>query len=192
MPKVVDATEQRHEIRSAARAVFAQRGVRGTGLAHVARAAGMGRSSLYHYYQDKDALLSDLVRETLADERALFRACLRAPGDVIERVLKLVDANVALFDDWAAIGRMTVELRLDDAKRFRRFFREVRAEFAEALREGQTRGEVAIDVHPEIAAATLIAAIDGLLFQHFLDPSALPPDALRSELRRIAERILQP
>ncbi|HIE60581.1 MAG TPA: TetR family transcriptional regulator, partial [Microbacterium sp.] len=42
MPKIVDAEVQRDEIRDAARRVFAERGVRGTGLAPVAAAAGMG------------------------------------------------------------------------------------------------------------------------------------------------------
>ena len=84
MPKVVDPTIQREDIRSAARSVFARRGVRGTGLAHVAEAAGMARSSLYHYYPDKDSLLADLLQEMLEQERLLFRSQLRAEGTPIQ------------------------------------------------------------------------------------------------------------
>ena len=68
MPKLVDRVEQRREIRRAARHVFARRGVAGTGLTHVAEAAGMGRSSLYHYYPDKAALMRDLLREVMTEE----------------------------------------------------------------------------------------------------------------------------
>jgi AcrR family transcriptional regulator len=192
MPKQVDASEQRREIREAARAVFARRGVNGTGLAHVAEALGLGRSSLYHYYADKDALLSDLVLETLREERAMFRACLDGPGSAQERVLRLMDANVALFDAWGALGRAIVELRVGDAKRFRRFFREVRAELAEVLRAGQRAGEVDPALDPVLCAATLIGAIDGLLLQHLVDPRALDVEALREELRRVARRTLAP
>jgi TetR/AcrR family fatty acid metabolism transcriptional regulator len=188
----VDAEAQRGEIRRAARRVFARRGVRGTGLAHVARAAGMGRSSLYHYYPDKDALLRDLVAETLAEERALFARCLHGEVPVPERLERLVDACVALFDAWAALGRLFLDLRTGDARRFRRFFREVRDEVAGVLREGQARGEVAAEVDPFHAGATLIGAIDGLLIQHFLDREALDPDALRAELRRLVARSLAP
>jgi len=192
MPKLIDATEQRRQIREAARAVFARQGLRGTGLAHVARAAGMGRSSLYHYYPDKDALLRDLVVETLADERALFRSCLGGPGTSLDRVLRLVDALVALFDAWAVVGRLLLELRLDDVKPFRRFFREVRDELAGVLREGQATGELDASLDAELAAATLIGAVDGLLFQHFLDPRAVDPGALRQALRRTVEKVLAP
>lgn len=192
MPKQVDAAAQRSEIRRAARRVFARHGVPGTGLGHVARAAGMGRSSLYHYYADKDALLHDLVAETLAGERALFHACLRSEGSVLDRVQRLTDGCVALFEDWASLGRLFIDLRLRDAARFRRFFREIRGEFADVLREGQRRGEVAAELDPVLAGATLIGAIDGLLIQHFLDGKALDPDALRRELRRIAAAALAP
>lgn len=192
MPKQVDVAAQRQEIRQAARRVFARRGVPGTGLAHVARAAGMGRSSLYHYYPDKQALVRDLIAETLAGERALFHACLRGEGAVLARIERLMDGCVALFDEWASLGRLFIDLRLRDAVGFRRFFREIRDEFASVLREGQRSGQVAADVDPLLAGATLIGAIDGLLFQHFLDSKAFDPGALRRELRRIAQRVIQP
>ena len=192
MPKQVDSAAQREEIRRAARGVFARQGVRGTGLAHVARAAGMGRSSLYHYYPDKAALLRDLVADTLASERALFTSCLRGEGSVAERVALLIDGCVALFDSWAELGRLFLDLRLRDAEGFRDFFREIRTELEAVLAEGQARGEVAAEVDPLLAGAALIGAIDGLLIQHFLDSEAFDRDALRRELRRIAEKALSP
>ena len=192
MPKQVDAAAQRHQIRHAARRVFAQQGIPQTGLAHVARAAGMGRSSLYHYYPDKDALLHDLIRDVLAEERALFDACLGGEGSVLERVERLLDGCLALFESWASLGRLFIDLRLRDAVGFRDFFREVRAQLAAVLREGQRCGEVAPEVDPELAGATLIGAIDGLLFQHFLDREAFEPERLRRELGRIAKRALTP
>ena len=111
---------------------------------------------------------------------------------MLERVQALVDGCVALFDDWAALGRLFIDLRLRDARGFRRFFQEVRAELAAVLREGQERGEVAPEVDPLLASATLIGAIDGLLIQHFLDNRAFAPGALRRELGRIARRALAP
>lgn len=192
MPRQVDAAAQRREIQRAARDVFARRGVPGTGLAHVARAAGMGRSSLYHYYPDKQALLRDLVQQTLDEERALFRDCLGGEGSVRERVDRLIDGCLALFDDWAELGRLFVDLRLRDSAGFRDFFREIRAELAGLLRDGQRRGEVSAELDPLLAGAILIGAIDGLLFQHFLDARAFEREALRRELRRIAGRTLAP
>ncbi|MCP4005882.1 MAG: TetR/AcrR family transcriptional regulator [bacterium] len=192
MPKQVDADAQRSEIRRAARGVFARRGVPGTGLAHVAREAGMGRSSLYHYYSDKEELLRDLVAETLAEERALFLNALHGEGSVPERIQRLIDDCVDLFGAWASLGRFFIDLRLRDVAGFQNFFREIRAEFASVLREGQTRGEVAAELDPLVAGATLIGAIDGLLIQHFIDSDAFDPEVLHRELGRIARKAITP
>ncbi|TDJ05786.1 MAG: TetR/AcrR family transcriptional regulator [Deltaproteobacteria bacterium] len=78
MPKIVAAAAQRRQIRLAARRVFARRGVARTGLAQVAERAGMGRSTLYHYYPDKAALVRDLARDLLQEEAELFNAACRA------------------------------------------------------------------------------------------------------------------
>lgn len=192
MPKQVDPAALRGRIRRAARGVFGRRGVAGTGLGHVARAAGMGRSSLYHYYPDKEALLADLVAETLDGERELFRASLGGEGDAVARVQRLTDGCIALFAEWASLGRLFLDLRLRDVTGFRGFFDEIRGLLAETLRAGQRRGEVSPELDPPLAAATLIGAIDGLLIQHFLDSRAFDPEALRDELRRVVAAVLAP
>jgi AcrR family transcriptional regulator len=193
MPKIVDATAQRREIRQAARRIFARRGVAGTGLAHVARAAGMGRSSLYHYYPDKDSLIRDLARELLDEEEALFKTLLRSEASPRERIERLSRALVALFDEWAAVGRVLLDLRLRDAPRFRPFFHRIRRELAEVISEGQQSGELDPHLDPTLTAATLVGAVDGLLVQHFVDPGAFPDlDALGDALLRTLQRGILP
>jgi AcrR family transcriptional regulator len=191
MPKVVDAESQREDIRVAARRVFAQRGVRGTGLAHVARAAGMGRSSLYHYYSDKDALLADMVSEMLEQERELFRHCLRSEGTPLERLEALAKACAGLFPEWAAFGRVIMDLRLEDARGMREFFRGIRRDVAAVIAEGQADGSLAASPDAKLQSSILIGAIDGLLLQYFIDPRALPtPDALAEALTTVTRRMV--
>ncbi|MBJ19210.1 MAG: TetR/AcrR family transcriptional regulator [bacterium] len=193
MPKIVDADRQRDEIRNAARVVFAERGVRGTGLAHVAAAAGMGRSSLYHYYPDKDSLLGDLVKEMLDQELAMFRECLRSPEPPIARLENLARACAALFPEWALFGRMILDLRLADVQFLKRTFRALRRELAAVLAEGQENGSFAAELNADVTASLLIGTIDGLLLQYFIDPRALPKpaeiaDTLFLTTRRIVEK----
>ena len=72
MPKIVDRELLRKTIRRAARHVFSRRGIEAAGLVHVAKAAKIGRASIYHYYPDKAALVRDLVRDLLVEEEVLF------------------------------------------------------------------------------------------------------------------------
>jgi len=191
MPKIVDPIRQRQDIRAAALHVFARRGVRGTGLAHVAEAAGMGRSSLYHYYPDKDSLLADMVDELLEDERELFRACLRGEGSPADRLERLARACAALFPEWAVFGRSLMDLRLEDVKRLRGFFREIRRELAAVIAQGQVDGSMTNEQDAEVMASILIGAIDGLLLQYFVDARALPsPAALAQALVDVTHRVV--
>jgi AcrR family transcriptional regulator len=184
MPKIVDADRQREEIRQAALRVFAARGVDRTGLTHVADAARMGRSSLYHYYPDRDALVRDLTRELLREEEALFTAALRGEGSPLERIERLALGLAEVFEGWVSIGRVMVDLRKLNRARFRRFFRNVRRDLAALIAEGQKRGQLDRSLDPELASATLIGTIDGLLLQRLVDPTVL------SNTERIAQSLV--
>ncbi|UCE84921.1 MAG: TetR/AcrR family transcriptional regulator [Deltaproteobacteria bacterium] len=193
MPRIVDSTAQRREIRGAARRVFARRGVAGTGLAHVAEAAGMGRSSLYHYYPDRASLVRDLVRDLLAEEKALFAAVAREPGRPLERIERLVALLAGVLEEWAALGPLLLDLWSRNARRFRPFFRSLRGELAGMIRAGQSSGEIDGTLDPQLAAASLIGAVDGILLQRLVDPDAFADtDAVRDTLVRAARKQLAP
>lgn len=193
MPKVVDAEAQRREIRRAALAVFGERGVAATGLAHVAASAGMGRSSLYHYYATKQELVRDLVAELLVREEALFAGAAGGEEPPLERIGALLDALVGLGGDWARVGPLLTELRSLEAERFRGFFRRARRHLAALVREGQRRGEFSGALAPERAATHVIGLVDGLLLQALVDPERFgDAEAERRALRGSVERMLAP
>ena len=193
MPKLVDRVQQRREIRSAARRVFARHGIAGTGLTHVAEAAGMGRSSLYHYYPDKAALMRDLVREVMTEEESFFAALVEGEGTPIERAERLARALAGLFEKWSAVARMLFDFRLRETRGFRPFFRRIRNHLASLIAEGQRLGEMDPQLDPSLGAATLIGTVDGLLLQHLVDPSAFSdPQALEDALVLAVKKLLQP
>jgi len=191
VPKIVDAAEQRGEIRRAARRVFARRGISETGLGAVAEAAGMGRSSLYHYYPDKASLVRDLARDLLDEEEALFAALAEGQDSPLERICRLVETLTRAFAQWADIGRILLELWSSDARRFRPLFRRIRRDLAIAIEEGQRRGEVDPALRPELCAAAIVGVVDGLLLQHFVDTAAFSDvDALCDEVVRVTRKAL--
>jgi AcrR family transcriptional regulator len=193
VPKLVDAATQRREIRRAARRVFARRGVAGTGLTHVADAAGMARSSLYHYYRDKETLLRDLVRDLLAEEARLFDAAIDGGGSALARIDRLIAQLADVFDEWASAGRLLTELRTRWAALFRPFFRRVRQRLGALIAAGQRAGEIDAALDPGLAAAVAIGAVDGLLLQVLVEPRAFgDPEALRDTLVRTVHKALAP
>ncbi len=194
MPKVVDPELQRRTIRTAARQVFARRGVETVGLIHVARAAGIGRASIYHYYRDKASLVRDLVRDLLMEEEKLFAAALReAKGSPLRRIEHLAGELAELFADWAALGKMLLDLWSASGASFKPFFRRIRRDLADLIAQGQRAGEIDRALEPEQAATAVIAIIDGMLLQKIVDRAALDDIAgIRRLLVECVRRILQP
>ena len=100
----------------------------------------------------------------------------------------LARACAALFPEWADFGRVLMDLRLEDARKMRRFFRAIRGDLAAVIAEGQQDGSIAASPDADVQSSVLIGAIDGLLFQHFADRRAFQLDALGDELARISRK----
>ncbi len=194
MPKIVDADAQRRIIRRAARRVFARRGVKSAGLVHVARLAGVGRATLYHYYADKAALVRDLVRELLSEEERLVAAALQSrQGTSMQRIERLAGELAELFGQWASLGRMLFDLWSATGAMFRPFFRKIRRDLAELISDGQRQGEIDRALDPLKAASLVIGLIDGMLVQAMVDGAAFEDTAATRRLVVVAVRkILMP
>jgi AcrR family transcriptional regulator len=181
VPKVVDADEQRARIRTAARTVFARRGVAGTGLAQIAEQAGVSRTGVYHYYRDKEALVRDLAEELLAEEERLFAQALDAPGAVEDRIQRLADGVVERFAAWSEYGRPLLEVWAKESRRLRPLLRRLRDNLASLIRGAQQDGVIDRSLPPNETAALLVALIDGLMIQVFVDPRGIPPSPVMRE-----------
>lgn len=91
------AEARRDQIRSAAADCFRQHGFHGTSIAQISKAAGMSTGHIYHYFENKEAIIADIVAEDL--QRLLtLTAELRAASDVkaamIERAVEGVQDNL--------------------------------------------------------------------------------------------------
>lgn len=88
---------RRTQIRAAAEECFRLHGFHGTSIAQISKAAGMSTGHIYHYFENKEAIIADIVAQDL--ERLLtLTAELRAASDVkaamIERAVEGVQANL--------------------------------------------------------------------------------------------------
>src|SRR5437867_10841221 len=99
MPKTAVAeapSASRERILAAAERRFATFGYRRTGIAEIAREAGVSAGTIYRHFESKEDVFRAVVRE-LHDawlERA--RQALAGPGPAVERLGRLARARVAL------------------------------------------------------------------------------------------------
>jgi AcrR family transcriptional regulator len=171
MPKVVDISARRRDILAAAASTFGRHGYRGTSLARVAEAMGVGKSSLYHYFPTKEALFAALADETLRREAELFDALTAAAGTPAARLRELLDVIVGMLDEWAAIGPLLVDFLREPRgrRRVRETFAQARAAVARLIREGQRAGAFRAGA-PEALATVVLGCLDGLLLEELVEP----------------------
>jgi len=183
MPKIVDRSHKRQQILDAAVRTFARHGYHGTNLQRVATAAGMAKSSLYHYFPTREALFTALVRQLMRREVAVFRDLARAPGPPEERFRALLEVLTSLFGEWAKTGPLLLDcVRSPQGRReLARTFREVRTALARLIRQGQRAGTVG-GANPAALATVLVGCLDGILLEEILEPGCTRSGAVRQAL----------
>jgi len=186
MPKLIDRDEKRREILDAALQAFSRNGYHTTNLQRVATAAGIGKSSIYHYFPTRDALFQALMQHLLEREVALFDQVLSADGTASERLEVLIRGVEGVIDEWGNTGPLLIDCIHDKrgrkavARTLRRIHEPLRRLIADGQRSGEfRRGD------PGALATVVIACLDGVLLLRLLDPESVARPKVAAELRAV-------
>ena len=125
MPKIVDRAEKTRTIATAALALFAQKGFAATRVGQIARRAGIGKGTLYEYFDTKTDIFVAAILEWMAQLEKSFQKQLIDIDDPVERLYAFAEMNVALVDPIdPATARLSIEILqhtiLQDGVLFRR------------------------------------------------------------------------
>lgn len=89
-----DYDDKRRGILDAAAELFAKVGYGNASMVDIARACRLSKSNLYHYFQAKEDLLFELIREHAAGNLAALEEVLARPAPAEERLRAFVDVWV--------------------------------------------------------------------------------------------------
>lgn len=172
MPKGIHLTEEeqarrRHEIFQQVVNVFAKKGFHETSMHEIAKAAGLGKSTLYDYFKTKDDLLVYFFEDQWGDlaEQARQIAVQNSPADlrlrqVIEKYFESLQDNKNLF---LKLSIESQRLKMESQKMIqekRHAYQDlIRALIDEGIREGIFR-----KVDSLLAARLLLGAVGPVIF----------------------------
>ncbi|WP_431238828.1 TetR/AcrR family transcriptional regulator [Mycolicibacterium aichiense] len=155
--------DRRGDILVVAARLFAERGYLNTTMTEIARACGLGQSSLYYWFRQKDDILLGL----LALNRVSLdfaRQMVAATGSPAVRLLRLLRLDIGELCS-AAVDICEVEVLAEaQPEVFAEFWAdtaELHRQMATLITEGIACGEF-IDCDPEFAALNICAAEEGV------------------------------
>lgn len=187
--------EKRREILKAVARCFRRHGLNGASISDICAEAKISPGHLYHYFDDKDAIITAMAEERLKEIAAHFERSIDRPGFMVAGMLSEVDwlaqsegpANSALLFEMLAeaVRRRPV------AKTLRAFSREMRSVLVDLIHRGQARGEIDKEIDAVIAATVLIGIMDALRALALRYPEVDTSKAT-AVLKRLASRLLSP
>ena len=196
-----EAQATRSHILDTAERVFERRGVSGTSLHEIAKAAGLTRGAIYWHFADKADLFNammeratmpleeargmrgfDAAELSLAQMRNGFRNVLKriVADPQMRRVFEIAIHKVEYVDEMRAVRERHLRVRSDCL-----------ADVERTLKAAVRRGELAQRMPARAAAIGLHALLDGLIQNWMLDPTGFDlvkvgPQALDAYLAGLA------
>ena len=131
--------QTRTALREAALREFALFGVSGTSAERIAESAGYTRGAFYANFENKQALLFELISEHITAEQASWLELANSRLD-LDTLLQTLDQRTERFDPdglWSLIGSETYLYALRDpafAVRYREFHESIRNTFVQIIR----------------------------------------------------------
>jgi TetR/AcrR family transcriptional regulator, repressor for uid operon len=188
--------EKRQEILKAVARCFRRLGLNSASISDICAEAKISPGHLYHYFDDKDAIITAMAEERLKEIAAHFERSIDRPGFMVTGMLSEVDwlaqsegpANSALLFEMLAeaVRRRPV------AKTLRAFSRQMRSVLVDLIQRGQTRGEIDNQIDPVIAATVLIGIMDAFRALALRYPEVNTTKEATTVLKRLTSRLLLP
>ena len=199
MPIVVDKERKRSEILEAAMAVFARNGFHRSRMEEVASEAGIGKGTVYEYFDSKHQLLQALHGYMLAKLKDYYSEELKGIEEPPAIIRGFLAAALASFrqwepffyvfcDVWAEAGRLEqqslLRLQLRDA------YKSSIGDLTMVIEAGVAGGFFDCE-QPRLAAEHILACVDGLALHWLYDPDAFDLEQMTESLTRTVLRSLQ-
>ena len=171
--------KKKEQILRAAAKVFAGRGYTKTLIADIAKAAGIGKGTVYEYFRSKEDLFFAVFEwfvNQLGTEAKVGIAALG--GSASDRLMALSrslmhtwnevgDLYTLVMEFWSASASSTKRDHFKES--FRNGYQDYRSIITALIQEGIDRGEFRDDVVKASVAASLVGTWDALLLQAWFD-----------------------
>ncbi len=174
MPKGFPLTQEeldrrRHQVFAASMHLFLENGFQETSMQEIAAAAGMGKSTLYDYFKNKDEILLSVVEDGIYDLTERAKQISNQDLPAAEKIHQVMHAHLEyLLENKEFLDRMLLEVQrlgLESQRRIqlkRHNYQDLLCSLVEdAIKEGSFR-----KVNPLLATRTILSILSPAVFTH--------------------------
>ncbi len=187
MPKVVDREEMQNGILDAAMRVYIEKGYHTATIADVAKAASLGKGTLYLYFDNKEAIASAMVERHFARmEARLFHD---EPAPTLQAFAEMLSQTMDVPEEQARFVRVFFEVFgpsfASDAfsAKVAEFFEKLGAYYAYQIKHLQAQGGIRQDADADALGRAFASLVDGVILHKGLFQI---PGARHATIRREA------
>lgn len=185
---------QLDDLLPAAEALFAEKSYHNTTVADIATRAGLATGSVYRYFESKRDILVAVVRVINEDVRHAMRDAIEeTDGSQGEVERAGFDAFFDLMSKRPGVYRVVREAEFVAPEVFREYYERLARGYVRGVQKAQVRGEVDIEVDPEVVAFLYMGAgyFLGMRWAEWTGGGLVPED-VRSDLYKLLRRALEP
>lgn len=145
-------------------AVFNERGYDGTSMEDLSARLGIGKSSIYHHIQSKQALLGLALDRALAGLEQAAQSVREQDGPAVDRLEALLRTSIVVLVDQLPYVTLLLRVRgnseVERSALARR--RHIDNLLAQLVREAVAEGSLRADVDPALVARLLFGTVNSL------------------------------
>lgn len=183
MPRIVDKQQKMERIAEAALKVFRESGYPAARMSDIARAAQMGKGTLYEYFRNKADILRFAFERYFEVFTRGISGVMKGRSSASEKLFSLIEFALDHAEQWEDHCAVYVDYssaaRTDKAGRFSLdpLYRTMRRILCAMIQEGQQTGEIDPRLDSTAVAELLISVYDGLILRRMLRERARQEDS---------------
>ncbi|MCG1024867.1 TetR/AcrR family transcriptional regulator [Dehalobacter sp.] len=172
--------QKKTEIFRAARKVFYIKGFEGTKMEDIAKEAGIGKGTVYEYFESKKQLFEETVVYSCEEQGRIIQDILERGSSLKEKIRALAKCQAEMIKEHMPIVRMMACSKII-AREMGAVFMEHNIRVGEIIKkqilQAIDQGEVRAEINPEIASAAIMGTIMQYFGKKMICTEAMPEEA---------------
>ncbi len=194
MPRVVDKKKKAKEIVQAALKVFREVGFHRARMADIAKETGIGKGTIYEYFEDKAHILRFAFEEYFDAFKEGVLIAMEEADSPARKLLALVDFALRHADDWEDHCSVYVDYlgearaRAENPFYLTEIYSEMRSILTLLIEQGQAAGEIRGELDPHGTAEILVSFFEGIVLHGVFEGRQIESGSMRESTLELLTR----